>query len=64
MMKIFRVAICYEEGFTIQVKAKDTEDAEQKAYELAENYGADVPKKYLPNTVHRDYFTQDAEEVN
>jgi hypothetical protein len=64
MMKTFKVAICYEEGFTVQVKAEDEINAEEIAYELAENYGADVPKEYLPNTVHRDYFTQDAEEVN
>ncbi len=64
MIKTFRVAICYEEGFTVQVKAKDTKDAEQKAYALADEYGTNVPTEYVPNTVHRDYFAQDAEEVN
>jgi capsular polysaccharide biosynthesis protein len=62
-MKTFRVAICYEEGFTVQVKAEDEIDAEEIAHSLAEKYGTDVPKEYLPDTVHRDYFTQDAEEV-
>ena len=63
-MKTFRVAICYEEGFTVQVKAKDTKDAEKRAYALAGSYGTNVPTEYVPITLHRDYFTQDAEEVN
>ena len=44
-MKTFRVAICYEEGFTVQVKAEDEIDAEEIAHSLAEKYGTDVPKE-------------------
>ena len=62
-MKTFIVAICYEENFTVQVKAEDEIDAEEIAHSLAEKYGTDVPKESLPDTVLRDYFTQDAEEV-
>tara|TARA_R100001015_G_C4562813_1_gene122350 strand:- start:620 stop:829 length:210 start_codon:yes stop_codon:yes gene_type:complete len=62
--KKFRVAICLEEGVVIQVKAKNVQDAERKAYEIASEFGgSDYPKKYSHHCVHRDYFTQDAEEI-
>ena len=63
-MKTYRVAICFEEGVTVRVKAETVEDAERKAYELAEEFGGSVyPSKYDQECVHRDYFTQDAEEI-
>lgn len=63
-MKTYRVSICFEEGVTIQVKAKNDKDAETKAYEIASEFGgSNYPKKYDQNCVHSDYFTQDAEEI-
>ena len=62
--KLFRVAICLEEGVVVYVRAESPEDAEEKAYELAEEWGgSEYPKEYNHKCVHRDYFTQDAEEI-
>jgi hypothetical protein len=63
-MAKYKVAICYEEGVTVYVDAKNADDAEQKAYALAEDYaGSSYPQEYNHNCVHRDYFTQDATKV-
>tara|TARA_R100001132_G_C3252243_1_gene79034 strand:+ start:805 stop:1014 length:210 start_codon:yes stop_codon:yes gene_type:complete len=64
-MKTYRVAICLEEGQVVKVKADSPEQAEEKAYQIAEEFGGtDYPKKHQADCVHRDYFVQDAEEVN
>ena len=64
MMKKYRVSICLEEGVVVEVNAESAEDAEQKAYALAEYWGgSSYPKEYKGNSVHRDYFTQDATEI-
>ena len=63
-MNKYKVSICFEEGVNVYVDAKNADDAERKAYELAEYYGgSSYPKEYDPNCVHRDYFTQDATKV-
>ena len=63
-MKKYQVMINYEESVAVQVNAKSSKDAETKALELAEYYGgSSYPKEYKGNSVHRDYFTQDAEEI-
>ena len=62
--KLFRVAIVMEEGTVVLVRAKNPEDAKEKAYELAGEWGgSEYPKVYKHKCVHRDYFTQDAEEI-
>ena len=64
MMKKYRVAICLEEGVVVEVNAESAKDAESKAYALAEDWGgSSYPKEYKDNCVHRDYFTQDATEI-
>ena len=64
MSKSYRVAICLEEGVTIEVKATNEEEALKKAEEIADEYGgSSYPSKYNSNHVHRDYFTQDALEI-
>ena len=61
-MKTYKVAICFEEGVTVEVKAKNAEEAEEKAYKLADDYGGtDYPVEYNPDRVHRDWFTQDTQ---
>ena len=63
-VKTFRVAICLEEGFVITVKANNEEEALKKADEIGSEYGgSDYPKEYEGKHVHRDWFSQDAEEV-
>ena len=63
-MAKYRVAINFEEGVSIEVDADNKQDAEQKAYTLVENYGGtDYPKKYNQDTLHSDYFTQDAKLI-
>lgn len=63
-MAKYRVAICYEEGVTVYVDAKNADDAEKKAYAVAEEYaGLSFPEKYNHDCVHRDYFTQDATKI-
>ena len=62
--KLFRVAIVMEEGTCVYVRAKNEEDAEEKAYKLADEWaGSKYPKKFNHKCVHREYFTQDAEEI-
>ena len=63
-MKTYRVAICFEEGVVVTVKANNEEEAESKADKLADDYGGtDYPTEYNPDCVHREWFTQNAEEV-
>ena len=64
-MPKYKVAICLEEGVVVEVNAESAKDAEQKAYALAEYWGgSSYPKEYKDKCVHRDYFTQDAEEID
>ena len=62
-MKTYKVSICLEEGVVVEVSAENAKDAEEKANELAANYGgSNYPTEYNHKCVHRDYFTQDVEE--
>lgn len=64
MAKKYRVAICYEDGVTVDVMADNKQDAENKALMLVGEFGGtEYPKEYNANVVHRDYFTQDAELI-
>ena len=63
-MKTFKVSICLDEGQAGKVKANTPEEAEQKAHQIAEDFGGtDYPEEYGANCVHRTFFTQDVEEV-
>ena len=63
-MKTYRVSICLDEGQVVKVKANTPEEAEQKAHQIAEDFGGtDYPEEYGANCVHRNFFTQDVEEV-
>ena len=63
-MKKYRVSICLEEGVVVEVNAESIEDASDKALSLAADWGgSSYPKEYKDKCVHRDYFTQDAEEI-
>ena len=63
-MKTYRVAICLEEGVVIQIQAEDEKSALRKAEEIGNEFGGtNYPTKYKQNCVHRDVFTQDAEEI-
>ena len=63
-MPRYRVAICHEESVVIELSADDEHQAEELAYDLADEYGTDVPPQYQPETVHRQFFTQDAKEID
>ena len=63
-MPRYRVAIYHEESVVIDIDAEDAGQAEQLAYDLADEYGTDVPPQYQPETVHREFFAQDAEEID
>ena len=64
-MPRYRVAICFEEGVAIEVDADNEADAEAIALVLAELHaGSKYPPKYKPDRVHRNYFSQDAKEIN
>ena len=68
-MRTYRVGVCYEEGFVMKVKAASKEDAEEKAKVICDEYSG-VNESMINakgiigkiDTVHRDLFTQDAEE--
>ena len=63
-MKTYRVSICLEEGVSIKVKAKNEKEAEEIADDIAQEYGGSFyPEEYDSDHVHRDYFTQDVEEI-
>ena len=56
-MKTYRVAIAYEEGFTMQVQANSEAEAEQMALDMVdEKAGVDMEGVKI-DTVHRDYHT-------
>ena len=63
-LKEYRVQIVLSEGSVVYVKAKDEEEAYEKAYTLADEYaGSEYPDEYGSKCVHREFFTQEAEEV-
>ena len=63
-MKTYRVSICLDEGQVVKVKANNSAEAEQKVYALVEELGGTkYPEEYDAKCVHRDFFTQDVEEV-
>ena len=63
-MKTYRVSINFEEGVNVDVQANNAEEAEKKAIELAEFYaGSSYPKEYNSDSLRRDYFTSDVQEV-
>ena len=63
-LKEYRVQIVLEEGSVLYVKAKDEEHAEKLAYNIADGYaGSSYPDEYGSKCVHREFFTQQAEEV-
>ena len=63
-LKEYRVQIVLEEGSVVYVKAKDEEHAEKLAYNIADGYaGSSYPDEYGSKCVHREFFTQQAEEV-
>ncbi len=65
MMKKYKVIINLEEGVVVEVNAESAEDAEQKAYALAEYWGgSSYPKEYKANHIRREYFVEDAEEID
>jgi len=63
-MPRYRVAICHEESVVIELSADDERHAQELAHDLADEYGASIPPQFRPETVHRDFFTQDAEEIH
>lgn len=71
-MRKFRVTIAYEEGFTIEVESPNEEAARKRASTLTEDIAScyDAFEHIAPreaqsyDTVHRDYFVVDVEEVN
>ena len=65
MIKKYKVIINLEEGVVVEVNAESAEDAEQKAYALAEYWGgSSYPKEYKANHIRREYFVEDAEEID
>ena len=63
-LKEYRVQIVLEEGSVVYVKAKDEEHAEKLAHNIADGYaGSTFPDEYGSKCVHREFFTQQAEEV-
>ena len=63
-MNRYRVAICHEESVVGELSADDEHQAEELAYELADEYGTSIPPQFRPETVHREFFTQDAQEID
>ena len=63
-LKEYRVQIVLSEGSVVYVQARDEEEACEKAYTLADEYaGSEYPDEYGSKCVHREFFTQQAEEV-
>lgn len=56
-MKTYRVAIAYQEGFTMQVQANSEEEAEEIALDLVEEKASVDMEGLKTDTVHRDYHT-------
>ncbi len=56
-MKNFRVAVCYEEGFVVDVQASSEKEAEQKVLNMVDENSNALESK----VVHRSYFINDIE---
>jgi len=56
-MKTYRVAIAYQEGFTMQVQANSEEEAEEMALDMVEEKASVDMEGLKIDTVHRDYHT-------
>ena len=60
-MAKWKVAICLDEGVSVEVEAEDEVGALKKAYTIVEEHGGtEYPKEYKQDVLHRDFFTQDA----
>jgi len=57
--KNFRVAVCYEEGFVMEVEANNSKEAKQIAYKMVDYWGTGVTNK----CVHRDFWVDTVEEI-
>jgi hypothetical protein len=57
----YRVAVHYEEGFTVSVLANNEKHARRIAFNRVEDQGTDCTG-YI-KTVHRDYSVTDIEEI-
>ena len=63
-LKKYKISICYEEGVVLYINETNKHDAEIQAEHLAgEMAGSNYPNKYEQETVHRDYFINDVEEI-
>jgi hypothetical protein len=60
-LKEYRVAVYYEEGFTVRVIANNKDHAKKIAFNRVEDQGNDCDG-YL-KAVHRDYGVTDVEEI-
>jgi len=56
-MKTYRVAIAYQEGFTMQVQANSEEEAEEMALDMVDEKASVDMEGLKIDTVHRDYHT-------
>ena len=56
--KNFRVAVCYEEGFVMEVEAENSKQAKQIAHEKVDYWGTSAANK----CVHRDFWVDSVEE--
>lgn len=62
-MKTYQIGIHFEEGVVLTVEAESKEAAEQIAMDAVDDYGgAEYPKKFNQNCVHREYSVTDTEE--
>lgn len=57
--KTYRVAVCYEEGFVIEVEADSAAQADQIAYDKVDYWGNGAADK----CVHRDFWVDTVEEL-
>ena len=57
--KTFQVAVCYEEGFVMEVVADSEAEAKQIAYDKVDYYGNLATNKI----VHRDFWVDAVEEL-
>ena len=56
--KTYRVVVCYEEGFVMEVEADSDLQAAQMAYDKVDYWGNNVASK----CVHRDFWVDEVEE--
>lgn len=56
--KTYRVVVCYEEGFVMEVEADSAAQAEQIGYDKVDYWGNSAADK----CVHRDFWVDAVEE--